>query len=241
MKTWAKVGIGCLVALLAACIVTIVLFVFAKSWVTHQLNRFTGGAADMANNVKAIEQLDKSYPFTAPENGEVDEARLRAYITVTGEIKKAMNPYADWIKKHQQKSGEKGDWSDVKKAMTMTAALTAAMKKGLEEEHMSSAEYHWIENAMREASLEPPPSGSGDDAQRQMIEGSIQVLESQMGNPALTESDREALQGQVDRLKAQMAQVSGGGQVSHNRALYEKYEPQLKANDLREFEGLNIH
>jgi hypothetical protein len=241
MKTWAKVGIGCLVALLAACIVMAGLFIFAGSWVKHQINRFSGGAADMASNVKAIEQLDKSYPFTAPENGEVDEARLRAYIAVTGRIKQAMNPYADWIKQHQHKSGETGDWSDVKKAMTMTAALTAAMKKGLEEEHMGSAEYHWIENAMREASSEPPASGGGDQAQRKMIQDSIEVLEAQMSAPGLSESDREALQGQVDKLKGQMAELGGDQQVSHNRALYEKYEAQLKANDLREFEGLNIH
>ncbi len=237
MKTWAKLGLGCLVVLVAACIVSIALFFFAGRWVKNQVNRFTGGAAQMAENVKALSELDQKYPFTAPENGEVSEARLQAYIAVCAQVKPVMEPYAGWLKEHEAAKGkEKGGWQDVKKAMTLSAEITAAMSKALEAEHMGPAEFHWIQNAMKQAASEGGTSGG--NGERQMLEGSIQVLESQLQNPGLSEADRQKLQGQLDQQKTQLEGLAAGGQVSPNRALYEKYADQLKANDLQQFGAL---
>jgi hypothetical protein len=188
MKTWAKAGLGCLVVLVAACIVSIALFFFAGKWALKQINRFTGGAAQMAENVKALSELDQKYPFTPPENGEVNETRLRAYIAVCAQVKPVMEPYAGWLKEHEAAKGkEKGGWQDIKKAVTLSTEITAAMRKALEAEQMGPAEFRWIQNAMKKAASE--------------------------GGAA-------------------------GGQVSPNRALYEKYAGQLKANDLQQFGAL---
>ena len=71
-----------------------------------------------------------------------------------------------------------------------------------------------------------------------MLDGSIQVLESQLQNPGLSEADRQKLQGQLDQQKTQLEGLAAGGRVSPNRALYEKYADQLKANDLQQFGAL---
>jgi ribosomal protein L24 len=236
MKTWAKIGIGCLVVLVAACVISAVVLVVAGKGIKGWFNKWSGGAADMAKNVQAIQKLDKEYAFTPPADGDVDEARLQAYIGVCSDVKAAMAPYAGWIKAHQGK--QKGDWGDVKKAMSMTNDLTAAMLKGYEQYHMGPQEFHWIESAMRQAGREQG-SGKMPEAQQQMIQSSIQVLEEQMNAPGTSEADKAKLQEQVDKLKSQLSEV-GGTEVSHNRALYEKYEAQLKENDLEQFGDVNI-
>jgi hypothetical protein len=241
MKTWAKVGIGCLVVLLAACVISIVMFIFAGAWVKGQINKWTGGVGDMAADAKAIEKIEKEHPFTPPADGQVDEARLQAYIAICGQVKEAMAPYDAWLKEHERKGGEqkKGDWGDVKTAMKMTSALMGSMRKGMEEHQMSSQEFHWIEGAMREASMEVGSGAGADDSQRTMIEDSIKDLESQMAAPDLGEEDRTNLQGQVNSLRSQLAEL-GAGEKSHNRELFEKYAAQLKATDLKEFGNVQI-
>ena len=242
MKTWAKVGIGCLVVLLAACVVSAVMFIFAGAWVKGQINKWTGGVGDMAADAKAIEQIQKEHPFTPPADGQVDEARLEAYIDICRQVKEAMAPYEGWLKEHEAKAGEqkKGDWGDVKTAMKMTSALMGSMRKGMEAHQMSSQEFHWIENAMREASMEVGSGAGSDDSQRTMIEGSIQDLESKMAEPGLTQEDKAKLQEQVDGLKGQLAGL-GAGEKSRNRELFEKYAAQLKATDLKEFGNVQIN
>jgi hypothetical protein len=240
MKTWAKVGIGCLVVLLAACVISIVMFVFAGAWVKSQINKWTGGVGDMAADAKAIEKIEKEHPFTPPAGGQVDEARLQAYIAICGQVKEAMAPYEGWLKEHESKAGEKkGDWGDVKTAMKMTSALMGSMRKGMQEHQMSSQEFHWIESAMREASMEVGSGAEAGGSQRTMIEDSIKDIESQMAAPGLSEEDRANLQGQVNSLRSQLAEL-GAGEKSHNRELFEKYAAQLKATDLKEFGNVQI-
>ncbi len=243
MKTWAKIGIGCLVVILAACVISAIALIFAGKQIRSWVNGLTGGAGDMAANVKAIQKLDEQYPFTEPADGQVTEDRLKAYIAVCAKVKPVMEPYAGWIKSHQQNRDQKGNWGDVKKAMTMTAQLTAAMKVGLEENKMGPKEFHWIENAMRQALLEAgyATGGGGDDAQQKMIRDSIKDYQEKLANPSLTPEEKAGLQEQLDKLKAQEAEAAGGsGEVSQNRKLFEKYAAELKANDLQEYGGLTV-
>lgn len=235
MKTWAKVGVGCLVVLILSCIIGIVAVVYSGKKVTDLLGGI-GGAKQMAQDIKAMDKLDKDYPFAAPENGEVDEARLQGYIAVATGVKAAMAPYEGWIKTHENKH-DKGDWKDVKKALTMSAELVGAMRKGLEEQKMSSKEFHWMEQAMRSASRESGGEGA-TDAQRQMVGSSVKVLEEQLGAPNATPESRAQIQEQIDKLKATLTEA--GGPVSPNRGLYLKYEKELRACDLTEFGNIKV-
>ncbi len=72
MKTWAKIGVGCLVVLILCCVIGIVAVVYSGKKVTDLLGGI-GGARQMAKDIKAMEQLEKDYPFTPPESGDVDE------------------------------------------------------------------------------------------------------------------------------------------------------------------------
>ena len=236
MKTWAKFGVGCLVVLLAVCIISAVAAIFAGKQIKGWINSATGGASDMAANIKVMDQLNKDYPFTAPESGDVDDARLQAYIAVATGVKVAMAPYEGWIKTHESQH-DKGDWKDVKKALTMSAELVAAMRKGLEEQKMSSKEFHWMKQAMRSASRESGGEGA-TDAQRQMVESSVKVLEEQLNEPHATPESRAQIQEQIDKLKATLSEA--GGPVSPNRGLYLKYEKELRACDLEEFGNVNV-
>jgi hypothetical protein len=235
MKTWAKIGVGCLVVLILSCIIGMVAVVYSGKKVTDLLGGI-GGAKQMAKDIKAMEKLDQDYPFTAPESEEVDEARLQSYITVATGVKTAMAPYEGWIKTHEGKHGQ-GDWKDVKKALTMTAELIGAMKKGLSENQMSSKEFHWIEQRMRAASRESG-GASATDAQREMVGSSIKVLEEQMSAPGATPESQAQIQGQIDKLKATLEEA--GGPVSHNRELYLRYEKELQACDLTEFGDIKV-
>lgn len=243
MKTWAKIGIGCLIVILAACVISAVAAIFAGKQIKGWINRVSGGAGDMAANVKAMDKLNEQYPFTEPADGQVTEDRLQAYIAVCAKVKPVMEPYAGWLKEHQKNKDQKGNWGDVKKAMGMTSQLMAAMKTGLEENKMSPKEFHWIEGVMRQALLETgyAAGGAGDEAQKQMIQSSIKEYEEKLANPALGAEEKAGLQEQLDKLKAQEAEAAGGsGEVSQNRKLFEKYAAELKANDLQEYGGLTV-
>lgn len=235
MKTFAKIGVGCLVVLILCCLIGIVAVVYSGKKVTDLLGGI-GGARQMAKDIKAMEQLQKDYPFTPPESGDVDESRLQAYIAVATGVKAAMAPYEGWIKTHENKH-DKGDWKDVKKALSMTAELVAAMHKGLSEHQMNSKEFRWIEQRMKAASRESGGEAA-TDAQRQMVDSSVKVLEEQMNAPGSTPESKTQLQEQIDKLKATLAEA--GGPVSANRALYLHYEKELQACDLTEFGDIKV-
>jgi hypothetical protein len=165
----------------------------------------------------------------------VDEARLQGYIAVASGMKTAMAPFEEWIK--TRKKNEKGDWKDVKEALKMSAEFVGAMTKGLEDQKMGSLEFHWIEGKMRDAQRE---GGSGpSEAQKEMVNSSVQVLEQQMNQPGTTDEARAQIQEQIDKLKATVDQ-SGGEGASNNRQLYLKYETELKNCDLSEFGDIKM-
>ncbi len=237
MKTWAKIGVGCLVVLVLCCVLGIVGLVVTGKKVGDLFGGI-GGARQMARDVKAMEQLDKTYPFTPPENGEVTEAQAQGYIAVATKVKEAMAPYAGWLKEHEGTHGDKkGDWKDVKTALTMSATLVKAMREGLEGAKMSSQEFHWIEREMRSASKESGGEGP-TDAQRSMVDSSVKVLEEQMNAPNTTPEAKAQIQGQIDKLKATLEEA--GGPVSPNRALYLKFKSELDACDLQEFKSVKV-
>lgn len=235
MKTWAKVGVGCLVVLILSCVIGIVAVVYSGKKVTDLLGGI-GGAKQMAKDIKALEKLNTDYPFTAPESGDVDEARLQGYIAVATGVKTAMAPYEGWVKSHEN-NHQKGDWKDVKKALTLSAELVGAMRRGLEEQKMGSKEFHWIEQAMKSASHESGGAGP-TDAQRQMVDSSVRVLEEQQNAPNATPESKAQIQEQIDKLKSTLDEA--GGPVSNNRGLYLKYEKELLACDLEEFGNIKV-
>lgn len=222
MKTWAKVGIGCLVVLILACIISAAVFFFAGGWIKNKIKGATGDIAEMGKSAAVIKQLNTKYPFTPPSNGEVSENRLQAYIAVCNEAKPAVDAYGSWIKSHEGQ--EHGNISDVKEAVTRMGAATKAIGDALDAHHMSPREFSWINQTMNEAAREQPADHL-TEGQRQLIK----VLQAQVDDPATGEAARKNLEQQIVQLKA------GAGEQeapSPNAALYKQYEDQLKASQL---------
>ncbi len=224
MKTWAKVGIGCLVVLVLACIITAAVFFFAGGWVKNKIKSATGDIAQVSKSAAVIKNLDAKYPFTPPSDGRVNEQRLQAYISVCNEAKPAVDEYTSWMTAHE---GQKeGHFSDVKQAMELTGKAYKSLADALTSHKMSPREFTWIEQTMDQASHEQP-SGGMTQGQQQVIK----VLEAQMNDPNTSEQDRQKLQAQIDKLKAG-AGGQGAANQSPNAELYQRYATQLKACQL---------
>lgn len=148
MKTWAKAGIGCLAILLILCCVSAVLFLFAGAWAKHQIGRWTGGALGFGDDVQAMQALDRRYPFTPPASGAIDDARLRVYLSVCAQAEPVIQPYERYMRNRQ---GQDQTFKDLEKIAEMTAAVTAALRKGLEANGMGPSEFAWINQMLVQA------------------------------------------------------------------------------------------
>lgn len=224
-----KIAIGCLIALVVACIIAavVVFFLGKAGW-----NVFGGVAKDAI----AIQKLDQTYPYTEPSDGAVPEERLLAYIAVCGKAKPAVEQLRAFSKEHEGK--QEGSWSDAKEALKITTGITTAIRQGLEEHQMPPREFHFIANAMRQASFEAEGAGEGgslDEAQRAMKEGMIQNLEGLLASPGLPDDQRVEIQSQIDVLRQEL---EGAGSADPNVALFRKYAEQLEQVDLEGLEGV---
>lgn len=224
-----KIAIGCLVALLLACIVAIVVMVFVGkgAW-----NIFGGVAKDAI----AIQKLDETYKFTEPSDGLVQEDRLQAYIAVCARVKPEVVKLQAFTKAHE--GGKEGSWSDAKDVMKLTTGLTSAMRKGLEEQKMSPTEFHFVGNAMRMARSTTESAGEGqalDPAQRKVKEEMIANFESLLANPDLPQDQRGEIQGQLDQLRQEIESTPA---LDPNAALYLKHKQRLDEVDLEGMEGV---
>lgn len=224
-----KIAIGCLVALLLACIIAIIAMIFLgkAGW-----NMFGGFAKDAA----AIQKLDQTYAYSEPADGLVPEDRLQAYIAVCAKVKPTVDKLQEFTKSKQGQNA--GSWSDAKDAVKYTAALIGAMKQGLEEQKMCPKEFHFIGNTMRTASFGASDEAGGqslDPAQRQAKEMMLKNLEGLLTNPSLAQEQRDEIQGQVDQLRQELEQSQP---ADPNAALYAKYKDRLKEVDLQGVEGV---
>jgi len=237
MKTWAKVAIGCLAVLLILCIVLAVVFFFAGAWLKSKLGGFFGGAYETGKNVAAIQKLEQQYPFQEPADGAISEGRLQAYLAACSKIKGAVEPLREDLQ--QMNNGGSGNAQDANRAMAAMGTLTQAVREGLEQAKMSPAEFKWLGETAYPALEEAPSGTTGGEIQGQagleaMANASLEPLQAQLNDPSLTAEQKQALQEQIDAIKATMAPESGG-ELSPNAALVQKYRQQLEENDVREF------
>jgi hypothetical protein len=224
-----KIAIGCLVALLLACIVAIVVMVFVGkgAW-----NIFGGVAKD----AMAIQKLDETYKFSEPSDGLVPEERLEAYIEVCALVRPEVEKLQAFSKSRE--GAKEGSWSDAKDALKLTTGLTTAMRKGLEEQKMSPAEFHFVGNAMRSARIAVESAGEGqtlDPAQRKMKEEMLARIEGILANPSLPQEEREENQRMVDQIRQELEATPD---VDPNGALYLKHRERLDTVDLEGMEGV---
>ena len=224
-----KIAIGCLVALLLACVVAAVVafFAFRAGW-----NIFGGVAKDAI----AIQKLDETYRFEEPPDGQVPEERLMAYLAVCELAKPEVEKLQAFGKSHE--SGKEGSWSDAKDALKLTTALTGAMRRGLEAQKMSPKEFHFVGNAMRSARIAAESAGEGQalsPEERKVKEDMVKNFEGLLSNPDLPLEQKEDIRGQMDQLRQELESTP---QLDANAQLYLRHKDRLDAADLEGMEGV---
>ena len=219
MKTIAKVGVGCLVALLLVCLVGAGVFFFAGNWVRSKAKGVFGDFVAVQKSAEAGQKLNEKYPFTEPADGAVTEDRLEVYLSVCGEIKPAADRYEAWVRSKQ--GHKQGDFKDAKEAMNLTAGVMEAAANAMDRHAMSPREFLWIQSAMSEAAA-APKGPSLTEGQQQLI----RVLQSQVDNPDTPEDQREQLRGQIEQIRGEAgAEAAPSGP---NAELYARYADRLR-------------
>lgn len=243
MKTWAKFAIGCLVVLVILCLVLAVVFFVGGSWLKNKVGGFFGGAVKTGQNVVAIEKLDQQYPFSEPQDGIMQEGRLKAFVGICQKVKTAADPYQEELSGMEQGSDNK-DMAKATKMVEAVSAISTALKEGLEAAKMSPSEYRWLQNTAYSALETGGESGGnleGLEGFQAMTKASLDVLEPQLNDPSLTAEQRQALQDQIAELKAQLgSKTPSPGGESGNAALAAKYKEQLESNDVRSFVEMGL-
>ena len=149
MGTGAKIAIGCGIVVLVTGTAVVVGVVGLGFWAK-------GKAESMQREFKEIEELEKkadSTPFTAPEDGVVQEPRLVKFIEARQRVFPIYEKYqAEFATLHDlDKKKEQPDLSDIGKAVKAGAGLLELRKahlQALADLGMSRDEYRYLTQAV---------------------------------------------------------------------------------------------
>ncbi|MEW6758140.1 MAG: hypothetical protein AB1347_07965 [Acidobacteriota bacterium] len=221
MKSGARIALGVLGILLAVCVLSAVGFFVSDTG--KKVMGFSGKVMKIAGTGKGLERLEKTHPFTRPESGEVEEARLEAYLRVCEAVKPEADAYSEWLKAHEGVQGRKEGFETAQQAVEGVQKVLGAYVAALEKESMGPGEFRFIQRAMEEAE-ESLPKGSGSDLERALLRD----LEEAAGLPGLSSGERSALQAKAARYRAALGMGEEG--LTGNAALYAKYRDRLEAS-----------
>lgn len=224
MKGWAKVVLGILAALVLFCLMGVALFVSSGKW--DQVKKVTGDTLAMKKSAEGLETLPKEFPFEAPADGLVSEARLEAWLSVRERLKPEAGKFNAWTEAHQ---GEQGGLKEAQEAIGLLSNMIGTTVGVLRENKMSPKEYRFIGKAMDEAAKESGEKSPGGA----LADESLSALEGVAKEPSLAEEKRQALLEEIGRLKAKQRQ--GSIPLSHNAELYRRYEGRIRESELGEF------
>lgn len=244
-KVLVGVGIGCGVLVLLGVVVGGVGFFWAK--------KTLGGAMEAGQQMAAqdndLKELEKSFPFTAPPEGEVlalQEARLNDYFS----IREAALPV---FKELEQKAegvdtGEQANIADGLKAGALLAEFMSKTRgvyiENLKKHRMSPREFHAITTAIYSSAL-ADSMGQMNKAlaeSREQSEKMLADLREQLADSSLSEEERANLEQQESAVQEQiaaMAEMEGGegmprmdekaqGVAAANVALLKKFDERIK-------------
>lgn len=224
MKTWAKLVLGALAALVLVCLLGAGLFFSSGKW--DQVKKMTGDTLAMKRNAEGLEALQKEHPFTPPVDGAVPEARLEAWLSVREALKPEADKFNAWAEAHE---GEQGDLKDAQEVMGLLSTLMGTTVQALRGAGMSQAEYRFIAKAMAEAEAQAAGRSSGGP----LAEEALAVIERASLDPAIPEAQRRALAEDLDRLRAR--RVPSGEPLTPNAELFVRYAGRIRGSELGEF------
>jgi hypothetical protein len=238
----AKIALGCgLAAVLAAGAAVIVVGGLAW-WGIGKAKEATKGMEGMVAEQEAAEkdlQKANANPFTAPEDGVVQEDRLVRFLAVRKRIHDEVYlKHKDMIEAQAQK--EKADLSALAKLPLIIAELHAAKARGLAQQGMSEAEFGWLFRTVYGNLVLDGMARSGDgttvaEADRAslkaMAEQAEQAAAVAEANPALPAEMKQQLR---DAAKRAREEADRGVEMTKaldvppaNLALFQKHREEI--------------
>jgi len=215
MKAGKKIAIGCLIALLAGCLIAA-----ALGW--WLFGDFIKQAVEMSTNTSAIQQLDQTHAFTRPADGKVGEERLSAYIDICAAVK----PHIDALDTFDEDHGgaEGGSFEAAKQGLGIFSDMMKSWRESLESARMSPSEFFFIMEAMEDAAH---ASAHQDDTVADSHRNMIRMLEQQMADPTLTGAERSDVEEKLEEYRARLEEAKST-RPDPNVALYRKYISRLQ-------------
>lgn len=228
MKTWIKVGIGCVALGIIVFFLMIAGLVGFGYWAKGRIQEATGGGPA----AEAARKQANAVPFVRPENGAIPEPRFLKFLEVQAEISTVYDRYRDEMKSRVKSAGEgRGlDLSDVSTGLTFISEMKRAEALALAKHGMPEAEYAFIAAEVRLASLTSPSSTDpATDAVARAVEAAQKASAHTAGLPpeaaaAIEEAKKEISQDVRDAVRESVR----SGPSPANTALFKKYEAELR-------------
>ena len=236
MTTGAKFAIGCVVALLAAGIVVVVVLGAGAYWAKGKIDEVGGDISARTSEIASYERKANANPFSRPDDGAVEEARLLKFLEVRRDVHTIYEKHKD----HFEGMDERKDvgLSDIVKFGSLVADVKLAQAKGLAAVGMSETEYAFmIESIYKSAwasgfekETGQPLSQYAQNAIKQAQEAALQAAEAaeKAGVPAAEGVDPEdlaKLQKEVDDASSSLHSLDV---PKANLELFKKHEAEIK-------------
>jgi hypothetical protein len=253
-KVLVGAGIGCGALVLLGIIGVVVAGYWVKEKVGGTLASVQQASAQAQAQQKVLAELEKSYPYTPPEEGEVpvlEESRLLAYLDVR---ETALPVFQEFDQKseafqEQHEGDEDPDLGAAMQAIGMATELfskvRAAYIQGLKQHRMSPSEFQTITRTLY-TSLITDATGKARQASvhaRAALEQTLEELRAKLEDETLSEEARTALEQQEELLSAQFesfppldAELDGSAlseqskaATAANLALLEKHKERIES------------
>ncbi len=245
MKTIAKVGIGCGVALLLGMTAGIVMFIGGAYWVKGKVEKVAGDE----KKIEALkQQAAQAAPFTRPADGVIQEARLVKFI----EIRKSVYAVYEKHKSEIDAVGkrDKANMSDVMSAFSWIAEIRRTQAEAQAASGMGDDEYRFmVEQVYKSAwAAEIAKSTGGktaSEATGEAMEQMAQALkqaETQMQDATAEQKAqmKEALAQARDSAASAEKSAEALDVPKANLELFRKYEADIKKYSMNGLELLGL-
>jgi hypothetical protein len=236
VSTGAKIAIGCLVAVLAAGVVVVVVIGVGAYWAKGKIQEVGGNISARTTEIAEYEKTANANPFTRPEDGVVQEARLVKFLDVRRQVFTVYEQHkADF--ESMEKKKEAG-FSDLMKFGGLVADIKLAQAKGLAAAGMSESEYAFMIESIYKSGL---ASGFEKETGKQLSQYAQDALNqakeaARQANEAAKKAGAPGAQGvSPEDLEKMQKEINDGSSGLHsldvpkaNIELFRKYEPEIK-------------
>ena len=250
MGTGQKIALGCGCLVLAVGAVGMGVVAYGTYWAKGKIKQ-AGGVLDKYNakaeEIASYQKRANAHPFTAPDDGLINEPQLRKFLDVRKDIFTVYEQHKPEFDDLGRRTKDKKDlsFSETIEASGQLASLVADIKlaeaKALAGFGMSEAEYRYVQMAVyktawaseAQKSFGKNPSQAIAESTKQMHGGVNQAMEA--ARKADVEGASQSNQADVDKTEEavqQMGQAMSEGMKAlevpkANVELFRKYEAEI--------------